>query len=86
MRDFSATNSEFFKESCSATPSPVSHAVTTATQSERCQNCGRDLSQPNLLPPSKSRSCKNLQSIARGHGICSQCGGLGAGLLDEISR
>jgi hypothetical protein len=44
------------------------------------------LSQPNLLPPSQSRSCKNLHGVARGHGICRQCGGLGAGLLDEISR
>ncbi len=86
MKDFSAANFEFSKEFCSITPSPVSHAVTSTTQGERCQSCGRDLSQPNLLPPSNSRSCKNLQGVSRGHGICSQCGGLGAGLLDQITR
>lgn len=84
MKDLSENNSEFSKES--TTQSSVSHAVTTATQRKICQNCGRDLSQPNLLPPANSSSCKNLQSVSRGHGICSQCGGLGAGLLDKIFR
>jgi rRNA maturation protein Nop10 len=86
MKDFSAANFEFLKEFCSIPPFPVSHIVTSTMQRERCQNCGRDLSQPNLLPPSNSKSDKNFQGVSRGHDICSQCGGLGAGLLDEISR
>lgn len=84
MKDLNAANFEFLKKFCSITPSPAFHAVTAATRRESCQSCGRDLSKPNLLPPSNSRSYKNLQSAARGHGICSQCGELGAGLLDEI--
>lgn len=86
MKDLNAADFEFFNEFCSITPSSASRTVASAAQRERCPSCGRDLSQPNLLPPSQSRSGKNLHSATRGYGICRQCGGLGAGLLDEISR
>jgi hypothetical protein len=68
----------------SSTSSTVFHTGASATKGERCPSCGRDTRQPNLLPPSTSRFFANLKDISRGHGICGQCGGLGAGLLDGL--
>jgi hypothetical protein len=71
-------------ESGSSTPSADSQQGACASESARCPSCGRDLSQPNLLPPSILRSAAKPQKISQGHGICGQCGGLGAGLLAGI--
>jgi hypothetical protein len=77
-------NYETSKESSSSTPSAGFHQDASANESARCPNCGRDLSQPNLLPPSILRSAAKPQGISQGHGICGQCGGLGSGLLAGI--
>lgn len=68
----------------SSASSPVSRTAASAIQRGRCPSCGRDLDQPNLLPPSGSKSSVTPNDISRGHGICGQCGGLGAGLLAGI--
>jgi hypothetical protein len=68
----------------SSASSPVSQTVASAIQRGKCPTCGRDLGQPNLLPPSGAKASAIANDISRGHGICGQCGGLGAGLLDGI--
>jgi hypothetical protein len=83
MTDF-YTNRKKTEAYSSSTSSPVSLTGASAIQRGRCPSCGRDLSQPNLLPPSGSKSSAIANDISRGHGICGQCGGLGAGLLDGI--
>lgn len=83
MNDFYA-NCELPEGFCSNTSSPRVDRDLSATKGELCTSCGRDTSQPNLLPPSVSRSSANPKDTSREHGICSQCGGLGPGLLDGI--
>ena len=83
MTDF-CTNCKITETYYSSASSPVSRTVASAIQRGRCPSCGRDLNQPNLLPPSGSKSSVVPNDISRGHGICGQCGGLGAGLLDGI--
>ena len=78
------TNLKKVEEHNSSASPPVSRTAASAIQRERCSSCGRDLGQPNLLPPSGSKSSVIPNDISRGHGICGQCGGLGAGLLDGI--
>ena len=83
MTDFytNCKKTEAFRYSAS---SSVYRTVASAIQRGRCPSCGRDLDQPNLLPPTGSKSSVIPKDISRGHGICGQCGGLGAGLLDGI--
>lgn len=83
MTDF-YTNRKKTEAYYSSTSSPVSRNGASAIQRGRCPNCARDLDQPNLLPPSGSKSSVTATDMSRGHGICGQCGGLGAGLLDGI--
>jgi len=85
MKDFCKTDFERAKKLYSSTPSSDFHILPSATERAICPGCGRDLSQPNLPPPSNSRYPGNQHGVSRGHGICSQCGGLEAGLLDELS-
>ncbi len=83
MKDFYekyATIEDFFP----SISSTVSKDRSSMTKGERCSNCGRDTSQRNLLHPSISKSCVNQKEISHGYGICHQCGGLGANLLNGI--
>ena len=77
-------NYEIIKEFSSRRPAANFHWGASANKSEKCPSCGRDLSQPNLLPPSISKSCAKPKGFSRGHATCVECGGLGADLLDEI--
>ena len=77
-------NYEKAKQFSSNTTAAGFYQGASASKSTRCPSCDRDLSQPNLLHPAISRSCAKPQSFSRGHGICGECGGLGAGLLDGI--
>jgi hypothetical protein len=77
-------NYEKTKEFSSNTTAAGFYQGTSAGKSVRCLSCDRDLSQPNLLHPAISSSCAKPQGFSCGHGICGECGGLGAGLLAGI--
>jgi hypothetical protein len=83
MEDVYANN-EIAREFGSSSPSAVLRRDVSTSKTARCSSCDRDLSQPNLLPPSISKFCAKPQGASRGHGICGECGGLGSALLDGI--
>jgi hypothetical protein len=77
-------NCEIAEESSSTRQPERFHQGVSAGKSASCSSCGRDLNLPNLLHPAISKSYTKPQGFSRGHGICGECGGLGAGLLDGI--
>lgn len=83
MKNFYAT-CEISTEFYSSIFSHVLQAKYSEIKGNRCPNCGRDTNQRNLPHPSRSGSSASKKSISPGHGICHQCGGLEAGLLDGI--
>jgi hypothetical protein len=65
MTDF-YVNFEIPEGFCSGTSSPVSDTGSSVIKGERCPKCGRDTSQPNLPPPSATRSShiKKISPVA----------------------